>query len=78
MNEAGDPNDEPWADVITLELETADGPDGTKVVSASSFEIVAEDYGTTTWAYDGRCTTVTQRYEDSIDDWTLVEPDEAE
>ncbi len=78
VNEAGDPNEEPWADVAALELETADGPDGTKVVSATSFEAVAaEEYSTTTWNYDGSCTTLTQQYDESFDDgWTNVAPNE--
>ncbi len=50
--------------VNQLELEVADGPDGTKVVSATRFEVVAADeYGSTTWAYDGSCTSITSQYD---------------
>lgn len=50
--------------VDELELEVADGPDGTKVVSASRFEVVdADEYGSTTWTYDGSCTSITSEYD---------------
>ena len=62
--EADGPVDGADIEVTGLELETADGSDGTKVVSAASFDVkFTDDYSTTTWAYDGTCTTTTYDYE---------------
>lgn len=69
---AGERDDDPGLVVSELELSTTDGPDGTKVVSASSFEAeLKAGYGTTTWSYDGTCTTITEAYED---DWFAEAP----
>jgi hypothetical protein len=51
--------------VEELELEVADGPDGTKIVSASKYRITAEDSdGTSTWSYDGKCSTIAYEWSD--------------
>ncbi|HEX2576323.1 MAG TPA: hypothetical protein VHK88_08235, partial [Aquihabitans sp.] len=56
-------------EVQELELEVADGPDGTRVVSASSFELVHGDEDmTTTWAYDGSCTSIRTDYSEAYFD----------
>ena len=50
--------------VSNLGLITADGPDDTRVVTATSFTVRdASEHGSTVWEYDGECTTVTESYE---------------
>lgn len=57
--------DDPPIEVTNLGLKSADGPDGTKIVSAASFNVhFSDEYSSTTWAYDGQCTTTTWDYED--------------
>lgn len=54
-----------------LELTTADGPDGTKVVSASAYKVsYGDDYSSTVLEYDGSCSTITSSYtyDDSFTD----------
>lgn len=54
--------------VNELDLAVADGPDGTKVVSATRFEVIdADEYGSTIWAYDGSCTSITSEYDYDYD-----------
>ncbi|CAN5743648.1 hypothetical protein BH10ACT1_BH10ACT1_20760 [soil metagenome] len=59
--EAADDDDFDAPTVSDLELETTDGPDGTKVVTASTYRVDLGDGDT--WSYDGRCTTTTYTYE---------------
>ncbi|QXC63129.1 hypothetical protein KSP35_10285 [Aquihabitans sp. G128] len=49
-------------EVKDLELQVADGPDGTKVVSPTSYSVSFG--GDEAWSFDGRCTTYTYSYDD--------------
>lgn len=52
-------------EIEDLTLATSDGPDGTKVVSATGYRMVIDDdYSSTTWTYDGTCSTITTTYTD--------------
>jgi hypothetical protein len=67
---AGDATDEPSGVTVSeLDLEVDDGPDGTKVVRATSGTITYGDEDVTTEvAYDGSCSTLTTTYSEAYRD----------
>lgn len=60
VDRAGPPSETSDVTVEELELEVADGPGGSRLVTASTFRVEYEsEFERTTWASDGECTTVT-------------------
>ena len=67
---AGEPDDSSSISVDDLGLETTEGPDGTRLVSASSFEVTYEnEWERMVWVSDGECMTTTYEAVDPDDSW---------
>ena len=74
VEQVGEPDPDPDLEITELELASAEGPDGTTVVSAESFEAeLVDEYGSTSWSYDGACTTITRTFTDG---WFNSAPNE--